>query len=442
MMSNNPLSTKFCGIPLKNPLVLGAGPLSGTVDLIKRDIDAGFGAVLTKTASQFEYFHRYPYPIYSLVGYEYADRGQSYKDWTWFHNDHNSSIGPHEFAREIIAKVSGYAKKKNCLLVGTFAASTTEEWVRCAVDYEEAGAGAIELNYCCPGVSALQDIIQEGDQAANYGDKLAENPEATFLITSKVRAAVKIPIICKIPPILRQISKETAAHLLKAGANAVELYANNHGLRIDIENARPVGWGCAAVNTSGHLVETLHDVAHIAEQNTGIDLLAGRGVRKWSDIVEILMAGANAVEICTAVYVYGLPLVSNLLKDVEDFMARKGYNSVEAVRGKAIPKLRKSSEMRDSYTPVAAFVNGKKCVGCGRCHDACVYGAVEMLYSVGAGMSKINKQICNGCTLCSQVCPATAISMQERAREEYIKAQYYGHQNSPELAIGLEELGK
>jgi dihydroorotate dehydrogenase/Pyruvate/2-oxoacid:ferredoxin oxidoreductase delta subunit len=434
------LETDFCGIRLKNPLVLGAGPLSGTEELIKRDIDAGFGAVLTKTASQFEYFHRYPYPIYSLVGYEYADRGQKYKDWAWFHNDHNSSIGPIEFAQKVISKVAGYAKEKDCLLVGTFAASTADEWVRCAVEYEKAGAGAIELNYCCPGVSALQDIIKEGDMTANYGDKLAENPEATFLITSKVRAAVKIPIICKIPPILRQKAGETAAHLLKAGANAVELYANNHGLRIDIENARPIGWGCGAVNTSGHLVETLHDIAHIAEQKIGIELLAGRGVRKWSDIVEMLMAGASAVEICTAVYVYGLPFVKSLLDDVAAFMERKGYGSIDVVRGRALPKLLKSSQMKDGVHPSCAQVTGKKCIGCGRCHDACVYGAVEMFYKNGAGMAKINRQICNGCTLCSQVCPASAISMEDRIIEDYIRAQYYGHSDSPELSIGLKEL--
>jgi ferredoxin len=69
-----------------------------------------------------------------------------------------------------------------------------------------------------------------------------------------------------------------------------------------------------------------------------------------------------------------------------------------------------------------------------------VYGAVEMFYKNGVGMAKINKQICNGCTLCSQVCPASAISMEERNMEDYIRAQYYGHPDSPELSIGLKEL--
>ncbi len=434
------LKTTFLNVPVKNPLALGAGPLSGTIDMIKRDIDAGYGIVMTKTASMFEYFHRFPLARYHLVDYEYADRGRGYLDWVWFHNDHNSPLGPIEFAREVVAGVSDYAKKNNCLLVGTFAASTADEWINAAVEYEKAGAGAVELNYCCPGVSALSDIIRDGDATANYGDKLAENPEATSLITSKVRAAINIPIICKIPPILRSRIKDTVASLKKAGADAVELYANNHGMRVNIETAQPVGWGCAAVNTSGHLVETLHDVAQVSLEKTGIEIMAGRGMRKWSDAVEMLMAGAQAVEVCTAAYVYGPEYAKELLEGMNAFMERKGYRSIDDLRAKALGKMLKSSEIKDRVKPLYARVNPHRCVGCGRCYDSCVYNAVRMAYKNGTGMAKISRERCNGCALCSQVCPARAIDMEERSLEEYVRSQYHAHPGSPELAWALKEI--
>ena len=74
------LSTKFCGLPVKNPLILGAGPLSGTVVQIKKCIDAGYGAVATKTSSQFDYYHKFPYPRYNLVDYEKTNRGRENRD--------------------------------------------------------------------------------------------------------------------------------------------------------------------------------------------------------------------------------------------------------------------------------------------------------------------------------------------------------------------------
>lgn len=434
------LSTTFCGIPVKNPLALGAGPYSGTVDSIKRCIDAGFGIVLTKTASMFEYFHRFPCPRYNLVNYEYGEQGKAYLDWVWFHNDHNAPIGPVEFAREVVAQVSDYAKEKNCLLVGTYAASTLESWVECAREYEKAGAGAIELNFCCPGVSALSDIIKEGDTTANYGDRLAENPELTALIVSSVRRAVKIPIICKMPPILRSKIKETAVHLKKSGADAVELYANSHGMRVNIESAEAIGWGCGAVNSSGYLADTLHDVAAVAMEHAGIEVMAGRGVRKWSDAIECLMSGASAVEICTATYVYGPEYVREVLAGMEAFLERKAYGSVDAARGKALATVKKSSELRDTVTPVFARVAAKKCIGCNRCYQVCAYTAVEMFYKDGKGVAKIDRRKCNGCTLCSQVCPARAIELEERTMEEYLRCQYAMHPDSPELEEALKEL--
>ena len=435
------LSTEFCGVPIKNPLVSGAGPFAGSVEGVRKCIEAGFGVVMTKTASMFEYFHRFPQPRYNLVGYEYAEQGKGYLDWVWFHNDHNAPIGPAEFAGEVVSEVSGYARENNCLLIGTFAASTVDEWVNCAREYEKAGAGAIELNYCCPGVSALSDIIREGDVTAVFGDKLAEDPEATAQITRKVREAVNIPIICKIPPILRGKINPTIRSLRQAGADAVELYANSHGLRINIESADPVGWGCAAVNTSGHLADTLHDVANFSiENDIGIEIMAGRGLRKWSDAVEMLMAGAAVVETCTAMHVYGLGYAKDILDGIETFMDRKGYASIGDLRGKALPNMLKSSQIKDNVKPLFAKVAGKKCIGCGRCEQVCVYNAIEMFYKNGLGVAKISREQCNGCTICKRVCPEDAVEMEERTLEEYLRSQYYAHADSPELEESLKEL--
>jgi dihydroorotate dehydrogenase/Pyruvate/2-oxoacid:ferredoxin oxidoreductase delta subunit len=419
------LSTNFCGIRIKNPLVLAPGPHAGTPERIRKCIDAGYGAVFTKTASMMEYFHKYPYPRYHLVDYELSERGKGSRDWVWFHNDHNAPVGPMEFTKTVAA-VSDYAREKNCLLVGTFAASSVEMWARCAEAYQQAGAGAVELNFCCPGPGSLKDITKEGDQTACFGDVLSRNIELSAKIVERVRAAVDIPILCKLPPALRLQSVEVAGILHEAGAVGFELYANSHGMRVDIEAANPVGFGCGTVNTHGHLADTMYDVAQIAKEHPEIDLMAGRGVRSWEDAVELLMAGATVVGICTATYVYSLSFGREMLSDMATFMDRKGYAGTDAMRCAALKKVLKPSEIKDKVKPLFAKVIGTKCKACGRCGDVCVYLAAQVFYKAGVGVAKIDRSRCIGCTLCSQVCPYDAIAFEERTVEEYLKTHLYG----------------
>ena len=425
------LSTKFCGLPVKNPLILGAGPLSGTVVQIKKCIDAGYGAVATKTSSQFDYYHKFPYPRYNLVDYEKTNRGRENRDWVWFHNDHNSPVGPMEFVK-IIEAVSDYAIQKNCLLVGSYAASSIEDWARCGEAYEKAGAGALELNFCCSGPGSLQDVVNKGDTSARYGDVLGHDVETAAEVVKVVRAAVKLPIICKLPPGVRSKSKVNSNKLYQAGANGVELYANAKGLRVDIEAAAPVGSGSASVNTHGHLADTMFDVAQLIREYPDINVMAGRGVRRWQEVVELLMAGATIVEMCTTAFVYGLSFGQEMLDEIEKFMDRKGYGCIDDLRGKALKKVLKPSEIKEKVQPVFAKVLPAKCRACGRCEEVCAYDAAKVLYRAGSGMAKIDESKCVGCTLCSQVCPHDAISLQARSVEEYLKALYSVHPEAEE----------
>lgn len=420
------LATTFCGLSIKNPLILGAGPLSGTAERIKKCIDAGYGAVITKTSSQFEYYHKFPFPRYTLVGYEKAERGKANRDWFWFHNDHNSPVDPMKFAT-IIKDSAGYAKEKGCLLIGSYAASNLEEWARCGEAYQKAGADIIELNFCCAGPAHLQDVVKQGDLTALYGELLGRNVDLAVKVVKAVKEAVSIPILCKLPPGERYKSKDNAAKLYEAGAAGVELYANSKGMRVDIEQAYPVNNGVGTLNSHGHLADTMFDVAMLVRDHPQVNVIAGRGVRYWEEVVELLMAGSTVVEICTPAFVYGLSFGQEILTEMEKFMNRKGYASVDDLRGAALKKALKPSEIKEKVIPVYAQINGKRCKACGRCEEVCAYDAAKVVYKGGSGMAKIDKTKCVGCTLCSQVCPYDAIELPERTVQEYLDALYSVH---------------
>jgi dihydroorotate dehydrogenase/Pyruvate/2-oxoacid:ferredoxin oxidoreductase delta subunit len=425
------LKTSFCGLDAKNPFILGAGPITGTAEGIKRAVDAGYGMVITKTSSQFEYYHKFPYPRYNLLNYDKAGRGRLFRDWIWFHNDHNSPVGPAEFAH-IIEESADYCKSNKCLLVGSFAASSLEEWRKCAKAYEDAGADVLQLNFCCSGPGSLQDIAgASGDKTMLYGDVLGRDMDKATQVIEAVKSVVSIPVGCKMPPAERLKIKDNAARLQKSGANAVELYANAKGTRIDIENAAPIGTGTTSINSHGYLGDVVYDVSQLARENIPIDIIAGRGVRFWSDGMELLMAGAQVVELCTIAFVYGVGIVQDFIDEFESFMERKNYASIDELRGKALKKQLKPSQIKDSVKTLVAEIAPPKCGACGRCQEVCAYCAAKVVYgkgeSAGRGMARIDKNRCVGCTLCAQVCPYDAIVLKERTVEEYLAALYSQH---------------
>jgi dihydroorotate dehydrogenase (fumarate) len=276
----------------------------------------------------------------------------------------------------------------------------------------------------------LKDVIKKSDaSAACFGDVLNQM-DVSCSIVKKVRATVDIPIMCKMPPSIRSQSKEVASALHDAGANGVEMYANNKGTRVNIEKATPYGFGCGTMNSHGHLSETVYDVAQLVMSNPKVNIMAGRGVRRWEDAVELLMVGATVVEICTTGIVYGANFVQEFLLNIEQFMNRKKYAGIDDLRGVALKKVLMPSEIKDKVTPVFAVVIPGKCSACGRCEEVCAYEAAAVAYKKGRGVAKITESKCVGCTLCSQICPEDAIVLKERDNEGYLKALMSRH---PEL---------
>jgi dihydroorotate dehydrogenase (fumarate) len=365
------------------------------------------------------------------LNYDRAGKGRLFRDWIWFHNDHNSPVGPSEFV-QIIKESSDYCKRNACILVGSLAASSLEEWQKCAKAYENAGADMLQLNFCCSGPGSLQDIAgAAGNQTMLYGDVLGRDMDKAATVIKAVKSVVSIPVGCKMPPAERLKIKDNVARLQKAGADAVETYANAKGARIDIERAAPIGTGTTSINSHGYLGDVIYDVSQIVRENIPIDIIAGRGVRFWSDGMELLMAGARVVELCTLAFVYGVEIVREFIDEFETFMERKNYESIDNLRGIALAKQLKPSQIKDSVIPVIAEVVPKKCAACGRCQDACAYCAVKVMYArgenAGKGMARVDKNRCVGCTLCAQVCPYEAIALHDRTIEDYLGALYSQH---------------
>ena len=417
------LRVKVGSLELKNPIIAAGGPLAGTAEHIKHCVDAGFGAVVTKTASTVWYLQRFPRPLYSLLDYK-KDAMKPYdvpEDYFWMHREHNSSYPPLQFAK-IIEAASSYARENNCAIIGNYSARNIEEWEEIAIAYEKAGCDALELNFCCP---FPPDGLAKSEEDLKIGIYYTKNPDTAVKVLKRIRQVVKIPVFVKMSPDGSNF-REIAKSFEEAGADGVTMFANNKVLRVNIETGKPNIYGPAPGTGPGLKALSMRWVSEVADE-CNIGVMGNRGISNWEDIIEFIMAGSSAVQLCTPIMIRGLGYVKVLLNGIEMFMERKGYNSIDEFKNLALNQIYTNQDLVDKVKPLYAKVDPEKCISCKRCLDVCWYDALAFGQRAG-----VIKKKCSGCSLCSQVCPVNAIEMFERDNDlEHFQAMTSAH---PELA--------
>ncbi len=415
------LSVNVGSLVLKNPIVIGGGPISGTVDHIKHCVDAGAGAIVTKTTNRVVYLQRYPRPMYQLLDFNRSLQDPYFVPdrYTWLHREHNSVFPPENFVK-IVAAASPYARQHGVPLIGNYTARSVEEWTEIAALYANAGADALELNFCCP---FPPDGVAKTKADTEIGIFYTMNPERALEVVRAIKKVVSIPTFAKISPDGANFVR--MARLMKeAGADGVTMFANNKFLRIDIESGLPVLYGPSPATGAGVMGDTMRWVSEVA-QGCDIPIMSGRGANNWRDAVEFLMAGASAVQFVQAVMVRGLGHIKEMTDGLEAYMGRRGYKSVADFQGVALKRIYSNLDMVEKVKARMAVFDLKKCVGCRRCVDVCWYDAIGF-----ARKALPHKANCSGCGLCAQVCPANVITMADRDNDlDHFRALASAHRD-------------
>jgi dihydroorotate dehydrogenase/NAD-dependent dihydropyrimidine dehydrogenase PreA subunit len=414
------LETKLGPLVLKNPIVAGGGPLAGTVGHIKHCVDAGFGAVVTKTASTVWYLQHFPRPLYRLVGYKTDSTDHYYEpdDYFWLHREHNSSFTPWNFVK-IIEQAAPYADAHNCKLIGSFSARFTEEWIDLAQKYEAAGAHALELNFCCP--FPPEDLAKSPDDN-RVGIYYTRHPDEGAVLIEALKKKVRIPLFVKVNPDGSEFV-EMAKLFEKAGADGVTMFANNKMLRVNIETGLPEIYGPGPGTASAFKAMAMRFTAEVKQSCGKLAVMGGRGAITWQDCIEFVMSGADAVQYCSPVMIRGLDYVGKLVEGLENYFVRKRFKTIEEIKGMAMRNIYTNLQLAKDVKSLYAKVDPSRCVGCGRCKKCCWYDAI----SVGS-CAGIAKKRCAGCSLCSQVCSTGAITMYERENDrEHFEAMVSAH---------------
>jgi dihydroorotate dehydrogenase (NAD+) catalytic subunit len=201
-------------------------------------------------------------------------------------------------------------------------------WGRRVVDYERAattlrgadGVVAVEVNVSCPN---LEDRSQ----------MFAHSAKATADCIAAARAA-KLPLWAKLSPTAPDLP-DIAAAALAAGAEAVTLCNTSLGMAIDVEARTPVlangGGGLSGPPVHAIAVRAVYDVRAAHPE---LPIIGVGGVSRGVDAVELLLAGATAVQVGTATLAEPRA-AARILKELECWCADHGVASVRDLIGEA-----------------------------------------------------------------------------------------------------------
>jgi dihydroorotate dehydrogenase (NAD+) catalytic subunit len=305
------LSVEICGVRLPNPAVLASGILGLSSEVFERLARNGVGAITTKSVS-----------LQPRPGYKnpvIVDYGPGLINAVGLSNP-----GVEVMVDEIRQTRQRLAPLGVPVIASIFA-NSIYDFGTVARYISEAGPDLIEANISCPNIDA------------RYEQMFAASPYVSAQVTRRIKANTDIPLIVKLSPNVEDIVAVAQA-VVEAGADAISaINSLGPGMLIDVEMARPVlanrigGVSGPAIRPIA--VRCVYDICRAVE----VPVIGIGGVSTGRDVVEMLLVGATAAGIGSAVNYYGLGVFERVILELRQYMGRHGYRSLDEFRGRVLP---------------------------------------------------------------------------------------------------------
>ncbi|MEN8137582.1 MAG: dihydroorotate dehydrogenase-like protein [Bacteroidota bacterium] len=298
------LSVEYLGHKLKNPIIVGSCGLTSSVSRLKSLENAGASAVVIK--SLFE---------------EQIDQEN------WQEQSKNSTNFP-----DVVNYIRTYSNEKSFdkylnliksakkeISIPVFASincHSAGNWINYAKKIEEAGADGIELN-----ISLLPNDFEASG---------ADNEKCYFEIPRKVKKAVSIPISLKMSNYSAGLARLVNELSWTKNIDSFVLFNRYYRPDIDIDSLELKSSNI--FSNEGDLAESLRWVLLLSKR-VRTDIIGNTGIHSGVDVIKQILAGAKAVQVVSALYINGEDYIGEMLDEIETWMTRKNYSSLDDFRG-------------------------------------------------------------------------------------------------------------
>lgn len=211
---------------------------------------------------------------------------------------------------------------KNTVILANIAGSTPEECAEVAAKLDSTDVPMIELNISCPNV-------REGGAAFGTSCAMAEQ------VTAAVRKATTKPLVVKLSPNVTSIT-DIAKAVESAGADAVSLINTLLGMRIDIRTKRPVLHNNVGGLSGPAIFPVAVRMVWQVANAVSIPVIGMGGVSSGEDAIELMMAGASAVQVGMACFTDPYAPVK-IIREMDEFLNEHKIASVRDIIGTVQP---------------------------------------------------------------------------------------------------------
>jgi dihydropyrimidine dehydrogenase (NAD+) subunit PreA len=429
------------GIRSPNPFWLASAPPTNCGEQIMRAFDAGWGGAVWKTIGE---------PI-TNVSSRYSSIDFEGRRMMGLNNIELISDRPIETNLREIAEVKR-RYPKHVVIASLMVESKREAWHDMVQRTEDAGADGLELNFGCP----------HGMSERGMGSAVGQVPEYCEQITGWVKEKARTPVLVKLTPNISDIRMPARA-ARSAGADALSaINTINSITSIDLDTFEPRPNVDGQSSHGGYCGPAVKPIALNMVQQVLADPLAALpmsgigGIGTWRDATEFLLLGCGTVQVCTAAMHYGYRIVEDMQDGLLQWMAAKGFATIDDFRGLSLPKVREWKHLNLNYR-IVAQIHADKCIGCQLCYTACWDGAHQCIHLDRVGpadttltpqqvearapqrisvtpipsrghaeakpltgatplerIPRVDEDHCVGCNLCSLVCPVDGCITMER----------------------------
>ncbi len=301
------ISTKFAGLNLKSPIIIGSSGLTNSIQYFK-DFEAnGAGAIVLKSLYEEEIIFKKDDYLKQAKKYGYDSKDTNYI----YHKIKQENVNKY------LQLIKDAKNSVSIPIIASINCVTPNEWVNFTKKIQEAGADAIELNiFFIP----------------NRLNKKSQDIEDSYIdIITKIRNKVDIPIIIKMSQYFTNLGN-MIHRVSNTGVNGIVLFNKYYSPDIDI-NTKEITVSNVFSRPSDIYVP-LRWVA-LTSGTVNCSIAASTGIHDGEALIKTIMAGADAVEIVSTIYKNGIKQIKEMNNTLIEFLKYRNLNSIKQIKGQA-----------------------------------------------------------------------------------------------------------